>query len=737
MLLVMVAMPQWQCVVEYPLGIDPGVTPDAPACTPRAATELSCSDNVDDDCDGFADCLDPDCEARSCGAGGGLLCTSGACLRPGEDGLPPLPRIDNVRVRTRGDTAIVEFGAIDGARDYRIYPRPNAADVTVGAGGAVTIRNAIYRCAGDVPRNTRQELPYYPFDRSLAGDIGGYTRTEAEATLGYVYLTPGVDRQAVYRVSRPNGSWNMGVAPYSEFNSADYVLGTTARDALVARGMRDDGIAFYAPNAGARVVYRTRFASDPGNPNARMTVFYVDGPEALARAAIASPEDSGERFRVLAEPATGAVPLRRITHANYQGEEWFDHLAAGQEHFERLFNQGNRPVLSLTWPGLTARTTLVIEALDVGCPFPNGYIAANAAPRDPQMGDQPSITLDQARWSTGEVFVNGQHDNSNQPRAVARAYVDVAPQSLPRMDWSATFDPGASWEPLTLQTESNGHFLHRNTQWAIDFAGCTENLTLGPLLGQFAVGFGDWGSSCVMAMSPQNIRPQLFADRYLHVRMSTDIPATFRRYPQMILTTMPVIEPLSMGVNRTALHTRLADTDVAAQHATVVVQPFGINHELQVQFCDRQTWGVSAQCPRAAIYGVELGNDNDRSPWRPVPMLGDVVGFDRPVQFDVYASTQRVYVLIDGRPAACAALPAGRMPEGPLTVAFGAVLFHSGIDEGVTGDNGLAPHLYLRRFSLTHTDRRFDDLGISVGVSAPRWDEARLPCATRWIGASF
>jgi hypothetical protein len=115
-----------------------------------------------------------------------------------------------------------------------------------------------------------------------------------------------------------------------------------------------------------------------------------------------------------------------------------------------------------------------------------------------------------------------------------------------------------------------------------------------------------------------------------------------------------------------------------------------------------------------------------------VPVLGDLAGFDRPVQFDVYASTERVYVFIDDKPAGCGVLPAGRMPEGQVNVAFRAVLYHSGIDESVTPED--SGHQYLRRFSLSHFDRSMDDFGIDMDVPAPAWDETRMPCGTRWYG---
>jgi hypothetical protein len=168
---------------------------------------------------------------------------------------------------------------------------------------------------------------------------------------------------------------------------------------------------------------------------------------------------------------------------------------------------------------------------------------------------------------------------------------------------------------------------------------------------------------------------------------------------------------------------------------SIIVQPFGAAHELQIQFCDGRGWGVSAQCPRANIYGFPAGSyDQDwEEPWRPVPTLGDMAGHDRPVRFDVYVSTKRVYVTLDGKPAGCAILPEGRMPEGVVTPIFGSVIYHGGIDESVAPDS--SPHQYLHNYSLVHYDRKIDDLGIDSKVAAPAWDESVLPCAKKWYGA--
>jgi hypothetical protein len=726
-----------------------------PVCVPTASSETACSDGADDDCDGFPDCLDTECDALPCGAGAGLTCTAGACLMPcvaGDGCLPTLKAIQNVRPVVFDDTLRVEFEPVAGALDYRIYPYPSTDDVLVGAAGEVVVRNAIYRCAGERPIRSRENDPAGYFDASLAfnDDVGqGYARTEPESVLGYVYLTPSANRAPVYRMADPNGSggfWNSDwLAPsIADANAADYVVGTTERDRLLGEGFRDDGIAFYVPLDGDRPVYRALY--EPDNWGDRVSFFYTDGAERDVRSVDPNVIEQGERFRVRSVPDVETVELHRVF---YLADNAHDVLAAGDARYQRTLHQGNVPVNSLTWSGITEETTFVIEALDAGCPFPNGYIGAVAAPADEF--NHPTLTLDEARLLSGEVFVNGQHDPANRPRPVARSFVTVSPGARPTMAWQQTFDPGTALEPFDVQTENNGVFVMRNTTMAVDFSGCSPNLSIGPMLGQLVVGFADYGSSCNMSIYPHDVATQIGSGNYVHMRMSSDIPSTGRRYPQLMITTTAALDPgPGMTLWDTILHHRLgplpfdlngpdmmagtADDGAPGDEVSLIVQPFGGYHELQVQICDHRGWGVGNQCSQANIYGHHAGNYTEtwEEPWNPVPVLGEMAGHDRPVRFDVYASTQRVYVYVDGAPAGCAVLPAGRMPAGPVTPAFRAVLYHSGIDETVVPDD--TSHRYLHDYSLSHTRRTLDDLGVEQGVALPPWDETTLPCGTRWYG---
>jgi hypothetical protein len=111
--------------------------------------------------------------------------------------------------------------------------------------------------------------------------------------------------------------------------------------------------------------------------------------------------------------------------------------------------------------------------------------------------------------------------------------------------------------------------------------------------------------------------------------------------------------------------------------------------------------------------------------------MGNYAGMDRPVKFDVYASTQRVYVFVEDRPAGCAVLPAGRMPAGDVAVVFGAAGYHIDVDESVEREG--APYEYWHRHSANHVERRFDDLGVRSKTSLPMpWDESVLPCGDRF-----
>jgi len=192
--------------------------------------------------------------------------------------------------------------------------------------------------------------------------------------------------------------------------------------------------------------------------------------------------------------------------------------------------------------------------------------------------------------------------------------------------------------------------------------------------------------------------------------MQVDFWATGRRYPQLWISSAesPVQEHLTDGV-------------------TLNVQPFqGWPSVLQMQLCDHRTWDVNNQCP---VFHTEPTPFSDE-PWPPRDLAGEHAGVMRLARLDVWASTSRAYVFLDGTPWACADLPAGAFPAGSATVTFGDVLYHSGVDESVVGAG--SHYVFHRDHMLSETRRVFDGLGFSSGQPAPSWNETLLPCATHF-----
>jgi hypothetical protein len=247
------------------------------------------------------------------------------------------------------------------------------------------------------------------------------------------------------------------------------------------------------------------------------------------------------------------------------------------------------------------------------------------------------------------------------------------------------------------------------------------------------------GASNTLGIVPINANAKLDSEKFLHVTMSVDIASTFRRYPQIMITDTPVGDPATVAMTPDVpMIRRLGPLPI--QHLppgtnhTIIVQTFSGQPDLQIEFGDLRGWGVSQQCPRANVYGYPAGESNDlgwKEPWLPNPVLGEYVGHDRLVKFDVYATTSHVYVYVEDQPAGCAVLPEGRFPPGDVNINFGIAAYHIDADEFVTREDPREE--YWSRTSAIHTDRKLDDLGIKSGVTLPPWD-TRLKCGDKYYG---
>jgi len=664
--------------------------------------------------------------ASSVGAGGavGQLPTGPATK------LPPLPAMTHVVATQNDDSASLTFDPVDGALDYRVYPLPADADITLAADGSFTVRDGIYRCAGN-----REASPTYVDAEPMLGGaaihamvdqqkVGGYMRTLADATIGYVYTDPGPGRVPVYALgeSDPNADSTCYFARWAASRVKLYTTSDSERADRLARFFRDDGVAFYAPAAADATTATVYLDEDDTDPVFARRWYFPDGPEAEAHA------QKTPAFQVLKTAAAGALPLMRVYYENSCGRS-HDELAVGRERFNRVYHQGDQlPSFSLLWTGLTGPTTLVVEALDAGCPF-QGHLSAQPMPgvTVPSVGmnivHQPWVTLDGARAAsaTGEVFINGQAAAANRPRPIARAFVQVAPVAHAGMDFFADFAPGSTPETFTtVPCGADNCFATwrqqspRFDQMFISSESASPSsdglFTFGQVMGELWISWADRaGDTAGKYRLTARQKATMSAASFLHVTMEVDAYTTARRYPQLLISDADI--PVQYGL--AAAHTLV----VQARAQGNVAIDYPVNYELQL--CKLRMWDDGDPCPAYDLYHV-LDGAGKVSHLAPNDEVGEHAGADHRIRFDLFASTIRAYLFLDGQPYGCAELPPGAAPSGPVTVTWGDVLFGSFFDHTFA---------FHTAHMMVEQRRHFDNLGFSSGLAPPPWDETRLPCA--------
>ena len=198
------------------------------------------------------------------------------------------------------------------------------------------------------------------------------------------------------------------------------------------------------------------------------------------------------------------------------------------------------------------------------------------------------------------------------------------------------------------------------------------------------------------------------ADSFLHVTMEVDAYSTTRRYPQFFVSdaTPPV-------------QWKLKDSN------TIVIQTFPDTgttnwpYLYQLEVCDHRPWDVNNQCPMVDFYRLRDAAGDTTGMLSAAAELSEHSGVDRSSRFDVFLSTRRAYLFLDNKPYGCIDLPSSGIPSGEVTVTFGDVIYHSGVDDVQT--------FHKTRQQIVGK-RHFDNLGFKSGVQAPTWDESRIAC---------
>jgi hypothetical protein len=636
--------------------------------------------------------------------------------------LPPLPELTNVTAAEREDSVGIDFDPVEGAIDYRVYPLPADGNFVLNSDGSITVPNAIYRCAGlrqtyDLPTNLNANTP----GLVTANQYTWSANVGANPTLGYVYPTGAPDRVPVYAVAGYTRGSEIG---WRESGFKVYTTDATARSTLLGQSWRDDGIVFYVPataSTSTHTIYTSQTADIvAGQGWTQYARYYFVAADLAAHAGDST--SPAPAFEVLNADASGALPLMAVL---YEPDNRHVELSVGTERFNRAANQGQGPLWHLEWAGLEQPTTLVVEALDSGCPY-QGFLSAQHLAAPPH---QTFFTLDELKSAsaTGEVYINGQHDTTVAPKAIARSFVQVAPQphNPADWDWYQGFDANGSFGPLTTQTPCTAfgcrfqNALFDISAYSLDDPNNVAVLTFGQFLGQMWVAFDDTGSDVTgkvrfTALSKAAIDTD--PTKFLHVTWTVNIVGTDRRYPQLILSDQDA--PVQEGLGNANSNNIIVQT-IQGPAMRLETQAF---HGL----INGSPWDVNNQAPEHQLISDDPTADSLPRPLEPV---FEHAGMDRQTKFDVYVSSQRLYAFLDGTRAGCTELPTGFSLTGPVSVTFGDVLYHEGAaDEQVCGQ--ARPYSFMHVHQCTETTRHFDDLAFKSGLAAPAWDETSLPCGS-------
>jgi hypothetical protein len=686
---------------------------------------------------------------------------------PGDTGLPALPELTNVIAIEREDSVGIDFDPFDGAIDYRVYPLPNPGDVTVNADGSLTIKNAIYRCAGlrqtfDLPNNTSNNLTApdagQVYENVSNPQYSWTVQIPSSPTLGYVYVTSAPGLVPVYAVAvhptAPEEGWR-------ESRPKIYTTDASLRKTLLGKGGRDDGIVFYVPSSASsatKTLYHSETAIPVLGQNwTSYTQYYFTAADLASHANDSTPP--APAFQVLSSPAGGAMPLMAVL---YQPGQNHVELAVGNERFKRAANQGPGPLWHLEWSGITAPTTLAVEALASGCPY-QAFLSPQPVDSPPH---QPLETLAQIQKasSTGEVFINGQYDlpgsvtgglpwlrtPNASPVPIARSFIQVAPRphDPSGWDWYEGFNVGSDFgavvvgadpancacqKPGSLTACDNGSggcgYWTSPTldigAYKLDIPNNKPVFAYGQVLGQFWDAFDDWAQGVTGTLrftAPQRANMDADPKKFLRITWSVNTVSTDRRYPQLIVSDQgPPVQDGFTNPNSDFLLIQTIDgpsmrLEAQAFHGLVNGKP----------------WAVNNQAPHHAIIDYDNWTANPSSatssPIPPADPPFEHAGMDRMTRYDAYISSSVLYLFMDGAPAGCMQFPGnGFALAGPVTVTFGDVLYH----EGVTDELICArprPYAFMHEHQCTETKRQWDDLGFKSGVAAPAWDTVNFPC---------
>jgi hypothetical protein len=266
-------------------------------CPGGGASEASCGDGADDDCDGAIDCADSDCDAMGCG--GGRTCAGGACACPGgsaTDVTDGSASVGGVDVGWNGSEFDVVYmvESSPGASDYALARLSETGSLIAGELPLTTTHSVAqppqlvwsgseYGIAWSDVRSGMNDVYFRRFaaDGTLLGSemlVSGEAESELFASILWQPGSPGV-----YRVVWSHGTgtdldlsaWLYSVGG-SPFTYPDFVNTPGSADATTSRWVNGGGATVFHEDDGVLHGY---LAID--NPPALSRIDDGAGPAAI------------------------------------------------------------------------------------------------------------------------------------------------------------------------------------------------------------------------------------------------------------------------------------------------------------------------------------------------------------------------------------------------------------------------------------------------------------------------
>jgi hypothetical protein len=636
----------------------------------------------------------------------------------------PLKPVPNIQVVPNDHSVVLNFDALDDAWDYRVYPMPAQGSVTNNPDGSVTVKDAIYRCAGtkgfmvnnvgidNEPWSQNPPVRYW----TLVDDVkvSDFKRYLGDALLGHVYsknygdLHPELNLTPVVAVGESQPFADEGHYHESRLRifialpKGDAAAAQTYSNYL-ANSYRDDGVVFYLPAAGdgrpTTTLYGTRRQDawvnvTPdfiGIVNGALSgnygfshYYYTKNTSTMTQGSCSNEHcyrtqvqgwTAVPAFNILQNADLNTMPLYRVFSGSH------DELAVGKAAFDIVRFQGSqvaknggkeRPATELLWSDVRGPMTLVVEALDSACPHPGALIAA----RDNGTIDAGSYTL--APWKTvdsardpvtGEVFLNGQGQGTNKPKVIARSFVNVQPKPRAQMDWMSNFNAD------TAEIFNDGNDV------------CADNGGNPPGDNCFTTSRATsdtYDASFTMVATDRYSMGQVLGElRVTFTDTAVDTNGKFRlTVKQPAVLTADSYMHATMEVDHGTSSRRypqllITDQPPPVNHAMIngnslVLQTFPLSDgtpNILLQVCDHITWDVNAQCPFFQFHsrGVK-SNTTTIKGVRPAASLSNTTSVEHRAKFDIYASSERAYIYYEDKPYGCADLSSLASLPAPLSV---------------------------------------------------------------------